>query len=927
MPDSVFYQHDVAKLPDAGLQLNLPVDLVPAGQYSYFSNAQSRIEGQLQTRDGIVLVCTVGTDVQPIHSIFRLNQVAVGVNGERLFGIGATLWSAPLPAGNVPVQLSAYVVADAAFPAFPVNFDGTPLSIMPYRFDADPQAWAIIANGAKMMKRKASYYEQLGLPAPTAIPVVSVGAAGNLNGDYNWRYTYVNTVTDSESNPSPIETSGSVETLRPTAFTNPTPTPLGGGEQPFSNPGDAIDGGTGTFASALIENGPTPNDSSCLWNGIPAASIVYGSLSLNVDFEIIYTFNTGAGSPPVTNLEYSPDNGVTWLYLGSASGDAPRQTAIAALPVGTDLTQLAIRAWAFGFPIATHERTVEVRVYDIFTTGTPPGLADTSFTNQQAIVCVTPPTDPQESAVRLYRKGGTLTDNWYFVGQYPIASLVQGVCGVGTLEIDDNSSDADIEANPTLELDNDMPVSSVTATNVPLKAIWGFDERVLGCGDPSRAEAVYFSKRGNADEWPPENWVIVSDPGTEMMNGLSWNLRAWAFSRERLYTLVLNVIQGVTFTPQETECRRGLRGRFGFCVGEKGIYFVSKDGVYVTNGGPEASITDDSIRPLFPTFDAPGRDANGYEAIDMTDENGLRLCRHNSEIWFDYTGATSGTRQTLIYDERRNRWRAYDRDGLTTSEVQMHYSEPETVSRLLMGATVNKVFEGSALASDDSGDIEVHIRTGSRDQGQPLNLKEYGDVIFDIDPGGATDAHPVVITPYINGQLTAEAAINVTGSGRQRVALNLQQSLGNEIYALNISFDIAWETNGGAIAPILYQYDTLYRVEPAAMKHWEIPPNSLGLTGFFHVRDSYVTLRSGADVTMTLRTDAGDTQTFTIPNTAGVKQKIYVPFAANKVKLIGFTFNSTEDFRMYQPECELRAKPWMTDLGYSVAPLFGAETP
>jgi hypothetical protein len=167
----------------------------------------------------------------------------------------------------------------------------------------------------------------------------------------------------------------------------------------------------------------------------------------------------------------------------------------------------------------------------------------------------------------------------------------------------------------------------------------------------------------------------------------------------------------------------------------------------------------------------------------------------------------------------------------------------------------------------------------------------------------------------------------VTGSGRQRVALDLAQSLGNEVYALNIAFDISWDTNAGAITPVLFQYDTLYRMEPAEVTHWEVPPNSLGLQGFFHVRDSYVTLRSAADVTMTVRFDDNTTQTYTLTSTAGVKSKLYVSFAAKKCKLVGFTFDSTADFRLYQPESELRAKPWVTSLGYSVSPLFGSEQP
>lgn len=939
MPDSAAYTHDLAKFPDAGLQLNLPVDLVPAGQYSYFTNALSRIEGQLESRDGLAKVCDVGGVATPIHSIFRLNEVVPGINGERLFGLSSQLWTAPLPAGNVPVQLTAYIVGGTVFPAFPVSFDGTPLSMITFRFDGDPQAWTIIANGQKMMKRKASYYEQLGLPAPTVQPIASIGGGSGLTGNYFWKYTYVNSVTLSESDPSPASMASgggiTLEIRRPTTNQTPTTKPPGEGGSgatiAFTNPGDAYDNNVSTYAQGVGLTFPN-GEANVRFFGFPSASVPYATLELHII----------ASAPSYSMvfgviIQYSLDNGITWntAMVAVGGGSVPQQEFIILLPAGQDLTQLIV----YGRAGEVFAGVInDLRINEVWTQGVPSGAGggELTLSNQSAAICVAPPVDPQESIIRLYRFGGSLTDDYTFVSQFNQLAdgswvdsngnpVTQGICGTGMLELDDDTPDSGIESNPTLDIDNDMPVTSVQNTNVPLKQIWGFAGRVLGVGDPGRPESVYFSKNGNADAWPPQNWIVVAEPGTEAMAGFSYNLRSFTFSRERLYTLVLNAIQGETFTPQETACRRGLKGRFAFCVGEKGVYFISKDGPYRTQGGPEESISDDFIRPLFPTFDAPGRTVNGYEAINMDDENGLRMERHNSEVWFDYTGADSGTRQTLIFDERKNRWRGYTRNGTTTSNAQMHYSEQGTVSRLLTGAIVNSVYQGQLTPVDDGTAIQVHIRTGARDQGISLNLKEYGNVVFDLDPGGATVGNPIVITPYVDGDQLPQAAIQVTGSpGRIRVPLDLAQVMG-ELYALNIAFDIKWNTNDGSIAPVLYQMDILYRVEPAAMKHWEVPPNSLGFNGFFHVRDSYVTLRSNADVTMTLYPDGGAPITYTIVSTLGKKLKVYVPFAPNKVKVVGFAFDSNQEFRIYQPECELRAKAWLTDLGYQVVPLFGAE--
>ena len=923
------YSHDVKKFADTGLQLNLPPDLVPATQYVKFSNAVSHIEGRLDTRDGTTLVCNgFGPAASAVHSIFRLVQVIPSVFGARLFGIASQLWAAPLPAGNVPAQLTEYVVANVGFSAYPIAFDGTPLSIASYRFDGDPQVWAIIANGLKMMKYKAGYYEQLGLPAPTVFASASAGSSGNLTGVYDWRYTYWNSVTQSESNPSPTMNSTPATTIAPTTFTNPDTSV---GSVAFLNPGNAIDGNPATFAEGKVGLfGSGAGTAACVWFGVAPGS--YSALTLQINSSAIAQTGPGAGPTSRVQLIYSLDGGITGntiFDISTTNGNVTRaqQTDSIAIPITTDLSKLQVLMIVFAQ--AGGNSAADGKIYEINLAAQPSGGGSgaISLTAQSAIVCVTPPTDPQEDSIRLYRRGGTLVDNWWFVSQSLVSSLSQGVCGAGTVEIDDNNSDISIEANNTLALDNDMPVTSVQTMNQTLKAIWVYQARVLGCGDPNRPEAVYFSKNGNADEWPPENWIQVSEGGDEMMNGLVYATRCFAFSRERLYTLIPNLIQGITFSPFDTACRKGLKGRFAFCLGEKGIYFVSKDGIYVTTGGTEQSVIEDSIRPLFPTRDGPGIDVNGYLAPNLDDENGLRLAYHNGEIWFDYTAQTNGTRQTLIYDERRNRWRGWFGDGfLQQSFVQMHYSEPDTDSSLLFGTTANEVDVGGGVTDADGSNIQVDVFTGAYDQGAPLNLKEYGNVVFDIDPGGAISGNPVYITPWINGNQNTEAAIQVTGSGRQRVALPLADiSTGAGLFGLNIGFDIGWQ-HTSTIKPILYQLDILWRVEPAAMQHWEVPPVALGQSGWWHMRDGYVTIRSAAAVTMTVTPDNGAPQTVTLPSTSGAKQKLYFSLGANKVKVVEFAFDSSADFRLYADENELRGKQWITKLGYQVLPFFGAES-
>ena len=995
-------QHDgPAKFALAGLDLNVPVDLVPVAKYSRATNVVSKIEGQLQTRNGTALITALpspfvgltypitsavrnltlppqwtapfvpffaGTVIQvtgcsnpsyngiftvnqivfsgttfttsngsipasssstgglitvlsgptgPVNTLFLLTQYVPGVVSERLAAnADGNIYTAPLPGGNVFTQLLGGP-----------TFDGSPLSIVQFRFDSDPAVWAIIANANGMMKRRAGYYQVLGVAPPTLQAVATAGGAGLLNSStgtpYDWRYTYLNPVTQSESNPSPIMVTPTV--TRPTAFTNPAVV----GDGAFTNPGNAIDGSATTFATGVATTstiGATVT-TDCLWRAAAANAIgILQTLTLNLNRSFTLV-QSGFGQGTYQSF-YSLDGGVTFTGIDGGAGTFPQGTVSVSLPPGTDFTQIVVKT-----VITAHVRitgagsaTSTGKVFDInlSAVGVNGTVLTLALTNQSANVCITPPTDPQETSARLYRRGGTLPNNWFFVGEFSIASLVQGSCGAGTLLINDNVPDSVAQVGNILQIDNFQPIQSVQAVNFPLPVIFvsSGTGRLLGCGDPARPDAVYFSNAGNADLWGAEAWVVVANPGEQCMNGLDYNLRTFVFSRERMYIMLPNIVAGVTFTPAETACRRGLKGRWAFTAGEQGIYFVSKDGIYRTQGGPESSIIDDSIRPLFPVNDAEaGTPTNGYDAIDMDDEDGLRMAYHNGEVWFFYTGLTTGLRQILIYDERRSRWRP----ATYTNQMNMNYSEPNTDSSLIFGGTDGDVYQVSGSTDEGNAPIPVEITTGAFDQGRPLNLKEYLTVNFDVDPGGASNGSPIVVIPRINGETASEFALQITGSGRQRVTLPLNQA-GVEVYAYNMEFDILWQ-GSATVNPIFYQYEIHYRHEPTETTHWELPQSSMGMEGWFHIRDMYIVLRSSAPVTLTVTPGVAGAVplTFTLPSTNGAKDTLYVQLPMNKANSYAFALDSTAPFRVYAEDCEVRVKQWLTNLGYKNVPILSRE--
>lgn len=1156
------YQHDEHKFQDAGLQLRLPVDLVPSGQYSRLTNCEPVIEGEIITRDGmtslgspvessfiylftgsgttfdhartvypsgvyigqsvlldviymspqsisglnivgtytvtiltvsadgltftftpaipsgvssvnasvfaeVVTPTVIGTLVNtPITNLFRLSEAVATLPTLRLATSNGRIYQQSLSAGLQWEEIVGPIAPGSPIPTATMGFGGGPMAIIAFRFTLDSASWAIFADGSQMYKYRPGLSEaqielvQLGNQPPTVAASASAGGVGNLNSSggtgYDWRYTYVDGLALTESNPSPVNmSSGGVFTIRPSGFTNPAipgDVPFSNPSTPFTSPGGA--GATGTTSALDRTLAGVTSSTDCLWFGFPAAAGAVTAITLNVVASLTATVSDNGGqSESDCNLFYTYDGGSTFRTIKiitqniQGTTSTGQQTYTVTIPSSAALPNIQVKAIGNanaqgtepGDHIAPGSASVTINVSDINLTVTESGSVNTlSLTNQIGVVCVTKSPLPQHTFINLYRRGGSLPDAWRLVGQSQVSSLLQGTCGSGFLEIDDNISDTTLSTSTILLLDNNQPVSSVTVQVQPLNFIWGpvgFDVRVLGCGDPARPESVYFSKPGNADSWPPQNFVEVSEPGTPIIAGCAFNTRNFAFSREHIYELVEGLGTGAVFTPFRTPSAHGLFSPWALAVGPA-MYFVAKDGIYQSTGSIESSLVENDIKPLFPTYDTPGQSVHGYEAVDYSQSAPMRLTYHNDELYFAYVGLTTGTRQLLIYDILKKRWR-----GMTTScGISEVYSEPNTTSSLLYGTVAGSVYQaggsadpteldvlesvaiatsvqastfatqtyyvrivrlgtivrgatagpvaisyefsiamtnalalqvvlpqpavgttawqvwtGNAAGSENlytqlneplasrtqiltappatsgtfpttnsSNAITCLLRTGAHDQGAPLNRKQYGNVIFDLDPGGATVASPVTIIPYVNGEAQAETALSVVGSGRQQVPLDL-----SDFFAFNTEYEVSWTSSslgaGLVVNPTLFQYDTLWFPEPVGVTHWEAQPTSFAFPGFMHVRDCYVAIRSTTAVTLTVVIDAALTLTYTIPSTNGQRLKQYVQLDSNKGLVYQFALDASAEFRVYEDDLEIRVKPWLGILGYQVMRTLGGE--
>lgn len=378
----------------------------------------------------------------------------------------------------------------------------------------------------------------------------------------------------------------------------------------------------------------------------------------------------------------------------------------------------------------------------------------------------------------VYRRGGSLTDNWYG----PTADNKD--TGDGSL-IHDTLSDIAALTAGAVEIDHDQPVTTSDAAGnavygEPLGFLIGpIDETLFGGGDQYRPGDIYWCKAGQPDHWPAANHKTVCPPSETLLNGGMYGGQGFVFSRERLYSIQA---YGGNISVNPTDCAQGLVGRWAMAIGPGGIFFVARDAVRVTQGGHSTTISD-LIRPLF-----RGETVNGYFPIDFSQPDTIRLAVHGDQVWFGYTD-TQGNRVWWVYSLIFKTWQA--QIFAAAAPVQMVYSDPELTGglRLVCGAGSGGKGWVLAGAADDGTDFAVHVRTGALLAGS-REEKLFGDVVVYGDlQGSALTAQTLLNVD----QLTNAAEI---GGGSAGYREYLYQPFGLQPqHAAAIGLDLVWGSN------------------------------------------------------------------------------------------------------------------------------------
>ena len=319
-----------------GVNTDLPPYRLPEGFLAGLVNGWLRF-GQMQPRPGFSRLIALPTNFQQF-GLFHRAQLALG----EVFFLGyydGTNW-----------RLARFKVGDTAWTDLG-TLPGQPTSAVTYK------GWVFIATTGGMRKTDGTNLFNWGIAAPTTAPSATAGSAGNLNGTYQWRVTFVRKQGTYivESNPSPASAPLSLTNQRANLTIPTSPDPqvnarriyrTGGTRTTWDLVAEINDNTTTTFtdntADSALVGAPTL---SFYHDPPPVATIVVAHrerlfLAGNSSYPtrvFFSTFGEPEYFPPMT-----PDDpmGGSWFEVGQQDG----QPVTAMAPVGTMLAIFKTRS-------------------------------------------------------------------------------------------------------------------------------------------------------------------------------------------------------------------------------------------------------------------------------------------------------------------------------------------------------------------------------------------------------------------------------------------------------------------------------------------------------------------------------------------------------------------------------------------------------
>jgi hypothetical protein len=397
------------------------------------------------------------------------------------------------------------------------------------------------------------------------------------------------------------------------------------------------------------------------------------------------------------------------------------------------------------------------------------------------------------------------------------ATLVYRLISADLMEVFDNVGSG---TNLKLEIPSPFVVSR------PLPIVFGPVEGWwMACGDPKNPGRLYVFNKDTLDSAQGAFFVDITDPGDPLQNGCAYTGRGYVWSGESMFALVIDTsLPAAPIRFERLVSSVGMYSRYALCVGDS-MYWLGKDGIYTSDGGPSHNITTGTLAPLFPSKQFDGSTTNSIPAPLMSYANAaadgtalhqFRLSyNYDKTLWFDYPDG-NGIRRSLgmqrasgigimIATGAQEQWGWWYDSYLADTGVLFHYSdEGENVRHILCGgiaASAKLYVMGTSTNGDDGAAYTCQVRSFAVNADYPRAQKLFGDAVLDLDPGGGSIAVKLYFDNWASNYTPVVSPI--TGSGRVQSTMDINSGAG--AYALNMALDVVWSITATE-SPVLYRW-------------------------------------------------------------------------------------------------------------------------
>lgn len=297
----------------------------------------------------------------------------------------------------------------------------------------------------------------------------------------------------------------------------------------------------------------------------------------------------------------------------------------------------------------------------------------------------------------------------------------------------------------------------------PLPAVWGpfggglEGEVIFACGSPFDQGTLFWTTFSSPDSTRSINRLEITSPSEPLIGGCLYDGRPYVWSSERKWEIVPNFTASAQFqtggssdfVAREVANSKGLLSRHNVASAQV-TFATSRDGINADLGSAQPySVTDEDLYPIFPTEANPGDpvlilglehddEKVEFSAPDFTALDKIRLAFYMDWLYLDFQDQNA-EQHTLIMDGSALRT---SQEGIAGSEwyydeykvpILTHYGEEgDGANRLLCGSSNGKVYVYEGL-TDDGVAFDCDWISGAMNQSDGRLIKEYGDLMLDID--------------------------------------------------------------------------------------------------------------------------------------------------------------------------------------------------